>query len=49
MRKSRVVLNKPVYVGMTIVENSKILMYDFFYNKLKKIRPKVQAPVHGHR
>jgi len=36
MRKSRLLLNKPVYTGMTILDNSKILMYDFFYNKLKK-------------
>ena len=28
-------MNKPVYTGMTILENSKILMYDFFYNYLK--------------
>ena len=33
---SRLLLNKPVYTGMTILDNSKILMYDFFYNKLKK-------------
>ena len=36
MRKSRLLLNKPVYTGMTILEKSKILMYDFFYNHLKK-------------
>jgi len=36
MRKSKLILNKPVYVGMTILDNSKILMYDFFYNELKK-------------
>ena len=35
MRKRRLVLNKPVYTGMTILENSKILMYDFYYNHLK--------------
>ena len=35
MRKTKLVLNKPVYTGMTILENSKILMYDFFYNFLK--------------
>ena len=35
MHKTRLVLNKPVYTGMTILENSKILMYDFFYNHLK--------------
>ena len=36
MRKSRLLLNKPVYTGMTILDKSKILMYDFFYNHLKK-------------
>ena len=36
MHKSRLLLNKPVYTGMTILENSKILMYDFYYNFLKK-------------
>ena len=35
MHKTRLVLNKPVYTGMTILENSKILMYDFFNNYLK--------------
>jgi len=36
MRKSKLLLNKPVYTGMTILDNSKILIYDFFYNELKK-------------
>jgi len=36
MRKSNLLLNKPVYTGMTILDNSKILMYDFFYNEPKK-------------
>ena len=35
MHKTKLVLNKPVYTGMTILENSKILMYDFLYNHLK--------------
>ena len=35
MRKTKLVLNKPVYTGMTILENSKILMYGFYYNHLK--------------
>ena len=35
MHKTKLVLNKPVYTGMTILEKSKILMYDFFYNHLK--------------
>ena len=36
MHKSLLYLNKPVYTGITILENSKILMYDFFYNVLKR-------------
>jgi len=35
MHKKRLVLNKPVYTWMTILENSKFLMYDFYYNHLK--------------
>ena len=35
MSKTKLVLNKLVYTGMTILENSKILMYEFFYNHLK--------------
>ena len=41
MRKTKLVLNKPVYTGMTILENSKIPMYDFFYSYLK--------PRYGHK
>ena len=36
MRESKLLLNKPVYVEMTILDNSKILMYDYYYNMLKK-------------
>jgi len=36
MRKEKLLFNKPVYVGLTILDNSKILMYDFYYNNLKK-------------
>jgi len=35
MHKRRLVLNKPVYTGMTILENSRLLMYDVYYNILK--------------
>lgn len=36
MHRSRMYLNKPVYTGMTILENNKLLMYDFYYEILKK-------------
>ena len=43
MQKTKPVLNKRVYTGMTILENSKILLYDFFYNYLKaKYGPKCE-------
>ena len=35
-RKEKVLLNKPIYVGMAVLDLSKWLMYDFFYNNLKK-------------
>ena len=35
MHKSRLYLNRPVYVGMSILNLSKHLMYDFYYNEMK--------------
>ncbi|KAK3715795.1 hypothetical protein QZH41_001223 [Actinostola sp. cb2023] len=39
MRKSKILLNKPIYVGMCVLDLSKVLMYDFYYNLLKKEYP----------
>jgi hypothetical protein len=36
MYKSKLYLNRPVYVGMSILDLSKLLMYDFYYNEMKK-------------
>ena len=36
MNKKRILLNHPAYVGMSILELSKQLMDDFYYNQLKK-------------
>ena len=34
-RKEKVLLNKPIYVGMSVLDLSKHLMYDFYYNHIK--------------
>jgi hypothetical protein len=36
MKKSEIIYNKPMIVGMCILEISKTLMYNFHYNVIKK-------------
>jgi hypothetical protein len=35
MKKVKIVLNRPTYVGFCILDMSKLLMYDFHYNHMK--------------
>ena len=36
VNKTKLTLNKPIYVGFSVLELSKYLMYDWYYNKLKR-------------
>ena len=36
MRKKKIKLNKPIYVGNAILELSKLAMYKFYYDFVKK-------------
>ena len=36
MKKTRVVMNKPIFAGMTILDLSKLLMFNFHYGYVKK-------------
>ena len=35
MYKTKTILNKPIYCGVSVLDLSKTLMYDFYYNDLK--------------
>ena len=39
MEKTKVKMNKPIYLGMSILDISRTLMYEFWYNYIK---PKYQ-------
>ena len=49
MRKTKVVLNKPIYLGQAIFDISKTLMYEFWYDYLKpKYGKKNKTMLYGH-
>ena len=37
MKKTKVKMNKPIYLGLSILEISKILMYEFCYDYMKPL------------
>ena len=35
MKKMKVKMNKPIYLGLSILDISKIIMYEFWYDYMK--------------
>ena len=40
--KATVTMNKPIYLGLCVLDLSKVLMYNFYHNKLKQLFPTVK-------
>ena len=49
MRKTQILTNKPVYLGLSILELSKIVIYVFWYDDVKANMKKKQKLLHGYR
>ena len=43
MRKIQILMNKPVYLGLSILETSKIAMYEFWYDYVNSRCDKKQS------
>ena len=42
LRKPNLILDSPIYLGMSILDISKVIMYDFYYNHLKKLNYRIR-------
>ena len=49
MRKTEILINKPVYLGFPILELSKILMYEFWHDYVTPKYSKKANGVHKNR
>ena len=49
MKTIKVKMNKPVYLGLSILEIGKTLMYEFWYGYIKiKVSAKCKTMLHGY-
>ena len=50
MKQKQIVMNKPVYLGLSILELSKMLMYEFWYDYIKpEYGKKNKTVLYGYR
>ena len=50
MKKTKISVNKPIYLRLSILEISKIIMYEFWYDYVKpKYGEKSEIMLHGYR
>ena len=49
MKKTKVIMNKPVYLGMSISDISKTLMYEIWYDYIKIKQRQSETMLHGYR
>ena len=48
-KKTQIFMRKLVFLGLSILEISKIVMYKFLYDHLKKYGKKCETMLHGYR
>ena len=48
MGKTKIVMNKPVYLGQAILDLSKIVMYEFHYDYMKKKHARSRGEAHDN-
>ena len=48
MRKTQILINKPFYLGLSILELSKIVMYEFWYDYVKPKYGKKAKLLYGY-
>ena len=46
--KEKTVFDKPIYIGFTVLELSKLLMYEFYYKRLEPYWQKSTFTLYGH-